>query len=405
MSCSEAPEVSRDAQRSTYWICIRREGVRAQGSVVVFPLNPDTLNPDTLIPSRLPLSTFSATTRGMALYPLKFHPRLVEKMWGGRKIETVLGKPLPPNKPIGESWELFDFPPGVVEKTSDWVSARIANGPLAGKSLHWAVAEFGRDLTGNVPLAGAGQFPILIKFLDAREDLSVQVHPPQEYADAHPKAHLKSEAWYVLENDPGARIFKGLAPGVSKDQYRASLSDGTSERFLKSIPVKEGECYYLPSGTVHALGAGILAAEVQTPSDTTFRVFDFNRVDPSTGKLRTLHVDQALQCIDFSGKPAPQPEQTHLATASTTVTHLVACPYFNMDKVKLSNGVEQPVPYDDPVVWMMLEGEAEIRVDGVAEPTPLKRGETVLLPAAMKNPIIKARSDCAWIEVTFPIPG
>jgi mannose-6-phosphate isomerase len=190
------------------------------------------------------------------LYPLKFHPRFVEKMWGGRKIETVLGKKLPPGKPVGESWELYDFPPGVVEKTGEWVSAQIANGPLAGKSLHWAVGELGRDLTGNVPLARDGQFPILIKFLDAREDLSVQVHPDETYAAANPQAHLKSEAWYVMEHDPGARIFKGLLPGATQEQYRASISDGTSERFLKSIPVKDGDCFYLPSGTVHALGAG-----------------------------------------------------------------------------------------------------------------------------------------------------
>jgi len=338
----------------------------------------------------------------MALYPLKFHPRLVEKMWGGRKIETVLGKHLPNNTLIGESWELFDFPPGVVEKSNEWVSARIANGPLAGKSLHWAVGELGCELLGRVPLAGAGQFPLLIKFLDAREDLSVQVHPPQEYADAHPEAHLKSEAWYVLESDPGARIFKGLAPGVTKEQYQASLGDGTSEQFLKSIPVKEGDCYYLPSGTVHALGAGILAAEVQTPSDTTFRVFDFNRVDPSTGKQRNLHVEQAMQCIDFSGKLEPRQEQRHMAGVFTTLTRLVDCPYFTMDKVRVTKGIEQPIPYDDPVIWMMLEGEAELRVEGVAEPTTVKRGETVLLPAAMKKPIIKTQSDCAWIEVTFP---
>jgi mannose-6-phosphate isomerase len=350
-----------------------------------------------------PTEKFPVQLGDMALYPLKFHPRLVEKMWGGRKIETVLGKPLPQNKPIGESWELFDFPPGVVEKSNDWVSAQIANGPLAGRSLHWAVGEFGSELTGNVPLAGAGQFPILIKFLDAREDLSVQVHPPQEYADAHPEAHLKSEAWYVLENDPGARIFKGLAPGVTKGQYQASLVDGTSERFLKSIPVREGDCYYLPSGTVHALGAGILAAEVQTPSDTTFRVFDFNRVDPSSGKQRTLHVEQAMQCIDFSGKPERRQEQSHAAGAFTTVTNLVTCPYFTMDKVRLIKGVEQPIPYDDPVVWIMLEGEAELRVDGVAEATTVKRGETVLLPAAMEKPMIRTKSDCVWIEVTFPV--
>jgi mannose-6-phosphate isomerase len=338
----------------------------------------------------------------MPLYPLKFHPRFVEKMWGGRKIETVLGKPLPAGKRIGESWELYDFPPGVVEKSADWVSAQIANGPLAGKSLHWAVGEFGKDLLGDVPLAGAEQFPILIKFLDAREDLSVQVHPDEKYAAEYADAHLKSEAWYVLENDPGARIFKGLRPGTTREQFRAALEDGSSEQYLKSIPVKPGQCYYLPSGTVHALGAGILAAEVQTPSDTTFRVFDFNRVDPSTGQLRTLHVEQAMKCIDFSGVPEPHQPRKHVGSFFTTVTSLVHCPYFTMEKVRFSEGVEQPVPFDDPVVWMMLEGEAEIRVEAVPEPTRFKRGETILLPAAMKNPVIKTLSDCAWIEVTFP---
>src|SRR5215208_1480951 len=136
------------------------------------------------------------------LYPLKFQPRFLEKIWGGRKLESLLGKKLPAGKAIGESWELYDFPPGVIDDSGQWVSAEIANGPLAGRTLHWAVGEFGRELHGDVPLVGdQGQFPILIKFLDAREDLSVQVHPDQAYADAHPGAHLKTEAWYVLQHD------------------------------------------------------------------------------------------------------------------------------------------------------------------------------------------------------------
>src|SRR5687768_17188287 len=149
----------------------------------------------------------------MSLYPLKFRPRFVEKIWGGRKLETVLGKPLPPGVMIGESWEIYDFPPGTVEGNTEWLSAEIANGPLAGRTLHWAVQEFGRDLHGDVPLFGEhGQFPILIKFLDAKDDLSVQVHPDEAYASSHPGAHLKSEAWYIVTNDPGARIYKGLQP-------------------------------------------------------------------------------------------------------------------------------------------------------------------------------------------------
>jgi mannose-6-phosphate isomerase len=309
---------------------------------------------------------------------------------------------------IGESWELFDFPPRVVDPSPDWVSSRIANGPLAGKTLHQSIREFGPDLLGDVPLVGegdAGQFPVLVKFLDAREDLSVQVHPDQAYCRTHADAYLKSEAWYVMENDPGARLLKGLRPGVTREQFRESLEKGTVEQLIHAIPASSGQCIYLPSGTVHALGAGILAAEVQTPSDTTYRVFDFNRVEAATGKPRKLHVEQAMQCIDFSHAPEAQPPRSHVAGMFTTVSRLVTSPYFTLEKVRFTEGVEEPVPYDQPVAWIMLEGTAEIRVQGVpgmSEPTRFTRGETVLLPAAMKNPVIKTLTDCVWLEVTFP---
>ncbi|HWE93343.1 MAG TPA: type I phosphomannose isomerase catalytic subunit [Tepidisphaeraceae bacterium] len=339
----------------------------------------------------------------MSLYPLKFIPRFLEKLWGGRKVETVLGKTLPPGRNIGESWEIYDFPPGVVDGSGEWVSSVIANGPLAGRSLHWAMQEFGRDLLGDIaPVGPHGQFPLLVKFLDAREDLSVQVHPDKAYADMHPEAHLKTEAWYVVEHSPGARLFKGLRPGSTAEGFRSAISSGTVEEHLIAIPVKEGQCFYLPSGTVHALGAGILAAEVQTPSDTTFRVYDFNRVEPATGKTRMLHVEQAMQCIDFSGAPEPQQTRSHVGGFFTTVTRLVTSPHFKMEKVRFVEGVEEAVPYDEPVIWVMLEGEAQVKVDGLKEPVRFGLGETVLLPAAMKNAVIKTLSNCVWLEITFP---
>jgi mannose-6-phosphate isomerase len=340
----------------------------------------------------------------MPLYPLKFKPRFVEKIWGGRKFETVLGKQLPPNLQIGESWELFDFPPGVVEGSKDWVSAVVAEGPLAGTSLHQLVTDFGKDLTGDVPLSGVhGQFPILIKFLDAREDLSVQVHPDEKFCRDNPTAHLKSEAWYILQHDPGSKIYKGLVAGVTPESFQKSIESGSVESAIANITVKDGECYYLPSGTIHALGAGILVAEVQTPSDTTFRVFDFNRIDASTGKPRKLHVADALKCIDFSGKePAPH-KRDHAARLSHNASRLVSSPYFKIEKVRFSQGVEQGLPYDEPVVWMMLEGEAQIKVDDVKPPTHFKRSETVLIPAKTKNPVLKTLTDCVWLEVTFPL--
>ena len=363
----------------------------------------------------------------MDLYPLKFKPRLVEKIWGGRKLQTVLGKALPPDVPVGESWELFDFPPGVVstptgagrngeggggggapapDKDGGWVSAVVANGPLTGRSLHSLLAEYGTAVHGDVPLLpvpgqAVGQFPILIKYLDAREDLSVQVHPDAAYCINKPGVYLKTEAWYVLQHDPGSRLLKGLKPGVTREQFERAAAGGTVEDLIHAVPVKDGQCHFLPSGTVHALGAGALVAEVQTPSDTTYRVHDFGRVDATTGKLRGLHLAEALDCIDFSGRPVPEQPRSHVGGIFTTVTKLVSCPYFNVEKVRFAEGAEEPVPYDQPVVWMMLEGQAELRVKG-SPATPVGKGDTVLLPAAMREPVVKTLTSCVWLEVTFP---
>jgi mannose-6-phosphate isomerase len=342
----------------------------------------------------------------MSLYPLKFKPRFVEKIWGGRKLETVLGKKLPANQLIGESWELYDFPPGVIEGSSCWVSATVANGPLAGKTLHELLVAHGKAIHGDVPLdSHTGQFPILIKFLDAKEDLSVQVHPDGAYAASHPDAHLKSECWYIFQHEPDARILKGVRDGATREQFKKAIEDGSVESLINAIPVKEGQCYYLPSGTVHALGAGILVAEVQMPSDTTYRVFDFNRIDATTGKPRKLHVEQALECIDFTGELEAKNKQTrsHVAGFHTTVTKLVDCPYFKLEKVRMTEGVEEPIPYDEPVIWMMLQGKLQVKVEGISEPTLIEKGETVLLPAQMKNPMIKTLADCVWLEVTLPM--
>ena len=337
-------------------------------------------------------------------YPLKFKPRMVEKMWGGRRLETALGKSLPAGKLIGESWELYDFPPGVIEGSGEWFSSEIANGALRGRSLHSVIGEFGRAVHGDVGLLGPdGQFPILIKYLDAKENLSVQVHPDEGYTRGHPGTYLKSEAWYVVENDAGAKLYKGLKGGVTREAFGEAIKGGTVEEMIHAAAVKRGDCCYLASGTVHGLGAGLLVAEVQTPSDTTFRVFDFNRVDPGTGRVRKLHVEEALECIDFEGVGEVGQARSHVAGVFTTVSRLVRCPYFVMEKVRFSEGVEEAVPYDQPVVWMMLEGKAEVRVEGVKEAVEIGKGDTVLLPAEMRNPIIKTKSDCVWLEITFPM--
>jgi mannose-6-phosphate isomerase len=205
-----------------------------------------------------------------------------------------------------------------------------------------------------------------------------------------------------LQHDKNARLLKGLTAGATRESFKQAIADGTVEKQIQSIPVKPGQCFYLPSGTIHALGAGILAAEVQTPSDTTFRVYDFNRVDPSTGTLRKLHVEEALACIDFSNDVLQDQKGSKVAGLNSAMSRLVASPYFQIDCVRFTEGVEERISYDVPAVWIMLEGKAELRVDGMTERVLLTAGETVLLPAKMTNPMLKALTDCARLEVTFP---
>ena len=323
----------------------------------------------------------------MSLQPLKFKPRYVQKMWGGRKIESILNRFLPPGT-IGESWELYDFPPGVVDGSPNWISSEVVEGPLAGKRLHDLVGQFGADLLGSAsPVGPHRQFPLLIKFLDAREDLSVQVHPDEAYAKANPGAHLKNEAWFVVEADPGSRLLKGLKPGVTRESFAKSIAAGSVESTINSIPVKFGDCYYLPSGTVHALGAGILAAEVQTPSDTTYRVFDFNRVDPSTGKLRTLHIEQAMQCIDFSATDSP----------ASPGPELVNCDYFKIHKITAKTGETIPIPTGEPVILMFINGRGALISS--SQVTSFVCGETILLPASVKNITANCTTDALWLQI------
>ena len=196
-----------------------------------------------------------------------------------------------------------------------------------------------------------GSFPLLIKFLDARQDLSVQVHPDRAMAERLGSGvRVKHEAWYVLETEGDAAIYKGLKAGVSRSDFSAAIESGTCDELLRRIRVKPGDCHYLPSGTVHALGAGVLVAEIQTPSDVTYRVFDWNRVDPASGRPRELHVEQALECINFGPVDESAQKRSHLASHWTTVTRLVTCESFIIEKVRMVAGLEQRIPYAEPVV-------------------------------------------------------
>lgn len=326
------------------------------------------------------------------LYPLKFKPIFKHRIWGGRKLAELFGKPLPPEEPIGESWELSGLPGD---------ESVVANGPLAGQKLTDLVARYGSDLLGHAPLMD-GQFPLLIKLLDARENLSVQVHPNAEaVAAAGGDAKLKTEAWFVLDADPGASIYIGLRAGVTRRRFEEALAGGGVPEMLHAAPAKPGHAFFLPAGTVHALGGGLVVAEVQTPSDTTYRVFDWDRLDPATRRPRPLHVREALDAIDWSGPPPAMP-RAHVGGIFTTVTQLVKCEFFTVEKVRFLEGIEQEIPYAEMVVWQVLSGRGEVRHGGPGGPVPFAAGDLVLLPAALQDGKVFCETDCTWLEVTIP---
>jgi len=243
--------------------------------------------------------------------PLTFTPLFMERVWGGRGLQETFGKPLPEDAPIGESWELVDRPEA---------QSVVASGPLAGTELHQLWREH-RERIFGARAGGAGdRFPILVKLLDARETLSVQVHPPAHLAeelDGEPK----NELWYVAGAAPGANLFAGLCKGVSKEDFSAALTAGEDvSAMLHRIEVQVGDALFIPAGRVHAIGAGCLVVEIQQSSDTTYRVFDFNRPGLD-GKPRELHLPQSLASIDFSDlEPVLRPPGDGLVLANENFT-------------------------------------------------------------------------------------
>ncbi len=221
------------------------------------------------------------------LYPLLFQPIFKERVWGGRNLQRLYGKSLPPNVPIGESWEISDRPGDV---------SVLANGPLAGKDLHWLMARHGLELLGRQPGLDE-RFPLLVKLLDAQEVLSLQVHPPATKAVAL-KGEPKTEMWFIAEAKRGAELYVGLKSGMTRGTFENAVKDGSVAGCFHRLTVKAGDAMFLPSGRVHALGAGLVIFEIQQNSDTTYRVFDWNRTGLD-GKPRTLHVAESLESIDF----------------------------------------------------------------------------------------------------------
>jgi mannose-6-phosphate isomerase len=314
------------------------------------------------------------TTTHTDPYPLTFRPILMEKVWGGDRLARF-GKPVSRGSKVGESWELADMGSTSASGAGGGAARSvISNGALAGRTLNDAVALWGHALLGR---ESAGPFPLLVKYLDAMENLSVQVHPSPAYAASHAGAHLKTECWYIMDAAPGALIYKGVRPGVTRERFERALRSGDGAgvvELMDALPAVVGECHNLPSGTVHALGAGVLVAEVQTPSDTTFRVYDWGRVG------RELHVEQAMACIDFG----PAPAATKLEPGGVR-SRLVTTEFFTLDELCVNAGASEGIAaVDRCVALLIVAGHGRlISTTGAFEPMALRAGVTSLIPGSL----------------------
>jgi mannose-6-phosphate isomerase len=305
--------------------------------------------------------------------PLVFEPYFRSQVWGGRRLESLLGRPLPGEGDFGEAWML---------SAQSLHVSQVAEGPLEGARLSDLWSNHAAEIDGQ-PHAPATPFPLLIKFLDCRQLLSIQVHPNDQIARQLGAGELgKTEAWVVLDAEPAARIYAGLRRGTTPDDVQRQLDGGTLAESLHELSPHKGDCLFLPAGVVHAVGGGVLLAEVQQSSDATFRLFDWNRLG-ADGKPRTLHRNEALRSIDWTAGPVTPAVGSPLPGVATgnRGERLVACPQFTLDRFTLN------APCDLPAsgrfsIWIVIEGRVELRRQGSGYRRQFRRGETVLVPAA-----------------------
>jgi mannose-6-phosphate isomerase len=322
------------------------------------------------------------------LYPLTFQPIFQERIWGGRNLETLYGKALPPGKVIGESWEISD--------RAD-ANSVVANGPLAGRTLD-SLMETDRAAMLGRSRAADGRFPLLIKLLDAQDNLSLQVHPPQHLA-AELGGCAKTEMWYVSAAEPGALLYAGLRRGVTRDEFSDKTRKGTVAECFHQLPVGEGDSLFLPSGRVHALGKGLVIFEIQQNSDTTYRVFDWNRVDAS-GKSRQLHVEESLKCIDFEDfEPTLTNRAFHDASKGVRTQALARHALFAVDVLELDANASFHEKITEPRVIGVVSGIIEI--PHATNPVTLSAGGFALVPAALGEVVLNSKS-AAKVIVAAP---
>jgi len=325
------------------------------------------------------------------MHPLLLAPLYRRYIWGGRRFTTNLGRPLPPGDDFAESWELVD-------RGAD--QSVVAAGPLSGTTLGELVRQRGAELLGRH--APRSVFPLLFKFLDACRDLSVQVHPDDARAARLTPPDLgKTEAWYVIDAMPGSRIYAGLRPGVERESLQAALRAGRCEHVMHSFEPRPGDCVFIPAGTVHAIGAGLVVAEIQEPSDVTYRLYDWNRVG-ADGSSRPLHIEAGLEAVTRFGPVTPvQPQLLTAPTpgADTATRRLVTCDYFLFDEVRPAN--DWAVGGDDACHFIaVLSGE--LRPEPRWQLPPLTKGMCGLLPASIGRQALAATVGTTLLHVQLP---
>lgn len=312
-------------------------------------------------------------------YPMKGNPIFKERIWGGRMLETVFGKILPPGEKIGESWELADLPH---DKTT------IANGALSRQTLASVVERYPEEIAGVRDFPKP--LPLLVKLLDARDVLSVQVHPDPQTCRRMGRGEPKTECWYIIDAEPGAVIYKGLKEPVTREEFAQAIEDGTTAELLAKVPVEPGQCHFLPAGTVHAIGSGLLIAEIQTPSDTTYRVYDWDRVD-NAGNPRQLHIEEALASIHFDATADGLPV--------TTTGRLVHCEHFKVDKGHRSEGTDLLLAHGQMRTILVLSGSGTIE-SVQTDSVDFAAGDCLVVPAAYDG-AVTFHGDTEYLTVTL----
>jgi mannose-6-phosphate isomerase len=324
------------------------------------------------------------------MYPLRFEPIYQYRLWGGRRLANLLAAPLPGDGPIGEAWILSDRPDH---------PSRVADGPLKGRTIAELMAQCPQQLMGK--LAGRfPRFPLLLKFLDAHEMLSVQVHPSDAHRDLLPAGESgKTEAWVVLEAGTASRIYAGLKPGTTVDDLRRALAGGTVAEHLAYFAPKPGDGVFIPAGTVHTLGGGVVVFEVQQNSDVTFRLYDWDHVDAKSGQPRPLQVDQALACINYAagagGLAAPVLE----AATPVERERLFDCDRFRLWRLRGESPFTVGAP-DVPRVLVCIEGKGRIEHGGATNETA--KGDVFLLPAVLGACAFQPRGAVNVLEIEIP---